>query len=192
VIKRFDHPTFQPLTEAQHENKMMDAIGQTVAQVFIKSATVMGNTVHNAAVKTFAEGIFPGCMSPCHIQPDQMQYTPLEVSMAAALSAPNSQAGTSNSQTPPQVATAASAVTADPIYSTTPPIATSVQDGFAFIFPKGWNPATGFSMHPDFFSTPPKIQFKTSISQPMTSQPDPSATQPMSAQQDVSAMQPNA
>jgi len=47
-------------------------------------------------------------------------------------------------------------------------------------------------MHPDFFSTPPKIQFKTSVSQPMTSQPDPSATQPMSAQQDASAMQLNA
>ena len=47
-------------------------------------------------------------------------------------------------------------------------------------------------MHPDFFSTPPKMQFKTSVSQPMTSQPDPSATQPMSAQQDASAMQSNA
>ena len=112
--------------------------------------------------------------------------------MVAALSAQDSQAGTSNSQTPPQITTATSVVTIDPIYSTTPPIATSVQDGFAFIFPKGWNPATWFGMHPDFFSTPPKIQFKTSVSQPMTSQPDPSATQPMSAQQDASAMQPNA
>ena len=112
--------------------------------------------------------------------------------MAAAITVPNSQAGTSNSQTLPQVTTIASAVIADPIYSTTPPIATSVQDGFAFIFPKGWNPATGFGMCPDFFSTPPKIQFKTSVSQPMTSQPNPSATQPMSAQQDASAMQPNA
>ena len=126
VIKMFDLPTFQPLTKAQHENKMMDAVGQAVAQAFIKSATVMGNTVHNAVVKTLAEGTFLGCMGPCYIQPDQMQYTPLEVSMEAALSAPNSQAGTSNSQTPPQVATTASTVTTDPIYSTTPPIATSV------------------------------------------------------------------
>ena len=91
VIKKFDLPTFQPLTEAQHENKMMDAVGQAVAQAFIKSATVMGNTVHNAVVKTFAEGTFPGCMGPCYIQPDQMQYIPLEVSMATALSAQNSQ-----------------------------------------------------------------------------------------------------
>ena len=116
---------------------MMDAVGQAVAQAFIKSATVMGNTINNAVVKTFAEDTFPGCMGPCYIQPDQMQYIPLEVSMAAALSGPNSQAGTSNSQTPPQVATAASAVTADPIYSTTSPIATSVQDGSASVFPKG-------------------------------------------------------
>jgi len=70
VIKKFDVPTFQPLTEAQHENKMMDAVGQAVAQAFIKSATVMGNTVHNAVVKTFAKGTFPGCMGPCYIQPD--------------------------------------------------------------------------------------------------------------------------
>ena len=50
----------------------------------------MGNTIHNAVVKTFAEGTFPGCMGPCYIQPDQMQYICLEVSMAAAMSAPNS------------------------------------------------------------------------------------------------------
>jgi len=112
--------------------------------------------------------------------------------MAAALSAPNSQAGTSNSQAPPQITTAASTVIAYPIYSTTPPIAASVQDGSASVFSKGWNPATGYGMHSDFFSTPPKMQFKASASQPMTSQPDPSATQPMGTQQDASAMQPNA
>ena len=176
VFKKFDLPTFQPLTEAQHENKMMDAVGQAVAQAFIKIATVMGNTVHNAVVKTFAEGTFPGCMGPCYIQPDQMQYIPWEVSMAAALSAPNSQAGTSNSQAPPQITTAASTVTIDRIYSTTPPIATTVQDGSASVFPKGWNRTTGYGMHPDFFSTPPKMQFKASATQPMTPRNDPSAT----------------
>ena len=103
----------------------------------------MGNAVHNAVVKTFAEGTLPGCMGPYYIQLDQMQYTPLEVSMAAAQSAQDSQAGTSNSQTPPQMTTAASAGTADHIYSTTPPIATTVQDGSTTVFPKGWNPATG-------------------------------------------------
>ena len=142
----------------------------------------MGNTVHNAMVKTFAEVTLPGCMGPCYIQSDHMQYTSLEVSMAAALSAQDSQEGTSNSQTPPQITTAASAGTADPIYSTMPPIATTVQDGSTSVFPKGWNPATGYGMHPDFFSTPPKMQFKASASQPIASQPNPSAVQPMGEQ----------
>ena len=50
VIKKFNLPSFQPLIEAQRDNKMMDAVGQAVAQAFIKSATVMGNTVHNTVV----------------------------------------------------------------------------------------------------------------------------------------------
>ena len=104
--------------------------------------------------------------------------------MAAALSARDSQAGTRNSQTPPQMTTVASAGTADPIYSTTPPIATNVQGGSTFVFPKGWDPVTGYGMHPDFFSTPPKMQFNASASEPIASQPDPSAVQPMGAQQD--------
>ena len=58
--------------------------------------------------------------------------------------------------------TAALAGTVDPIYSTMPPIATTMQDGSASVFPKGWNPDTGYGMHPDFFSTPPKMQFNTS------------------------------
>ena len=112
--------------------------------------------------------------------------------MAAALSAQNSQAGTSNSQNPPQITTATSAVTAYPIYSTTPPISTTVQDGSASVFSKGWNPATGYGKHPDFFSTPPKMQFNASASQPIASQPDPLVVQPMGAQQDASATQLNA
>ena len=35
VIKKFNRPSFQPLTEAQRENKMMDAVGQAVAHAFI-------------------------------------------------------------------------------------------------------------------------------------------------------------
>ena len=90
MIKKSNLPSFQPLIEAQRDNKMIDAVSQAVAQAFVKSATVMGNTVHNAVVKTFAEGMFPGCMGPCYIQPDQMQYTLLEVSIAEALSAQDS------------------------------------------------------------------------------------------------------
>ena len=143
VIKKFDLPSFQPLTEAQRENKMIDAVGQAVAQAFIKSATVMGNTVHNAVVKTFTESTFPGCMGPCYIQPDQMQYVPLEVSMAAALSAQNSQAGTSNSQVPQQTTVTASVATTVPVYTTTSPIPTAIQGGSSSGFPKGWDPTTG-------------------------------------------------
>ena len=54
VIKKFNLPSFHPLTEAQRDKKMIDAVSQAVAQAFVKSATVMGNTVHNTVVKTFA------------------------------------------------------------------------------------------------------------------------------------------
>ena len=59
VVRKFDFPSLQPLTEAQRDNKMIDTVYQAVGQEFIKSATVMGNTVHNAVVKTFAESTFP-------------------------------------------------------------------------------------------------------------------------------------
>ena len=107
--------------------------------------------------------------------------------MAEILSAPNSQTGTSNSQATPQVTTAASAAAADPFYSTAPSITTSVQDGSVSVFPNGWNPATGYGMPPDFFSTPPKMQSNASATQPMTLRNDPSVTQPMGSQQNASA-----
>ena len=67
VIKKSNLPSFQPLIEAQCDNKMIDAVSLAVEQAFVKSATVMGNTVHNAVVKTFAEGTLLGCMGPCYI-----------------------------------------------------------------------------------------------------------------------------
>ena len=189
VIKKFDLPSFQLLTEAQRENKMVDTISQAVAQAFIKSTIVMGNTVHNAVVKTFAEGTFPGCVGPCYIQLDQMNYVPLEVSMAVALSAQNSQPEASNSHASKQATTATSTAPTAPVYSTTPPIPTTMQGGSASGFPKGWNPATGYGVPPDFFTPKSNAQFNASFSQPMAPQPDPSATQPMGSQQDVSAAQ---
>ena len=39
VIKKFNLPSFQPLTEAQWDNKMIDAVSQAVAQAFVKSTT---------------------------------------------------------------------------------------------------------------------------------------------------------
>ena len=137
---------------------MIDAVSQAVAQAFVKSATVIGNTVHNAVVKAFAEGTFP----------DQMQYIPLEVSMAAALSAQNSQAEASNSQASKQETTTTSTATTALVYTTTPPIPTAMQGGYAYGFLKGWNPATRYGMLPDFFTPPPKTQFNALATQPMT------------------------
>ena len=85
-----------------------------------------------------------------------MQYVPLEVSMAAALSAQNSQAEMSNSQAIPQTTTTTFAAKTAPVYMTTPPIPTAVQDGSTSGLPKGWNPMTRYGMHPDFFTTPVK------------------------------------
>jgi hypothetical protein len=112
----------------------------------------MGNTMHNVVVKTFVEGTFPGCMGHCYIQPDQMQYVPLEVSKAATLSAQNSQAETSNSQGSKQATATTSTAPMAPVYSTTPPIPTAVQGGSASRFPKGWNPAIGYGMPPELLT----------------------------------------
>ena len=111
----------------------------------------------------------------------------MEVSMAAALSAPNSQAEASNSQVPPQTTTAASTVMTAPVYMTTSPVPTTMWGGSASGFPKGWDPMTGYGMPPDFFTTPFKTQFNASATQPITPQPDSSATQSMGSQQDASA-----
>ena len=66
-----------------------------------------------------------------------MQYTPLEVFMAAALSAQNSQAEASNSQTPPHNTTTTSTTPAAPIFSTPKAAPTVVQGGSAYGFLKG-------------------------------------------------------
>ena len=41
VIKKFDFPTLQPLTEARHENKMLDMVHQAVGHAFVNHAPVM-------------------------------------------------------------------------------------------------------------------------------------------------------
>ena len=107
--------------------------------------------------------------------------------MAAALSAQNSQTEASNSQAPPQTTTATSTTLDAPIFSTPKAAPTVVQGGSASGFSKGWNPATGYGMPPDFFTSQSNAQFNSSVSQPMAPQHDPSATQPMSSQQDASA-----
>jgi len=167
VVRKFDFPKLHPLSEAQRENKMTDTIYQAVGQAFVKSATVMGNTVHNTVVKTFVEGTFPGCVGPYYIQPDQMNFAPLETAMAAALSAPNSRQETSNSQASTQATTATSTTPAAPIYSTPMHIPTAVQGGSVSGYPKGWNPATGLGMPPELFTPMSTAQFNASVTQPM-------------------------
>ena len=41
VVKKFDFPALQPLTEAQRDNKMVDMVYRAVGQAFINSAPVM-------------------------------------------------------------------------------------------------------------------------------------------------------
>ena len=107
--------------------------------------------------------------------------------MVVALSAQNSHAEASNSQASKQETAATSTVTTTPVYTTTSPIPMAVQGGSAPGFPRGWNPAPGYGMPPDFFTTPPKTQFNASATQPMSPHSNPSATQPMGSQQDASA-----
>ena len=52
VVKKFDFPTIQPLTEVQLENQMLDMVHHVVGHAFISHSPVMTNTVHNAVVKT--------------------------------------------------------------------------------------------------------------------------------------------
>ena len=159
---------------------MTDTIYQAVGQAFIKSATVMGNIVHNVVVKAFAEGMFPGCVGPSLIQPNQMNFVPLEAAVVATLSATDSRPETSNNQTSMQTTAVTSPHLQNPVYSTPPPVPTAVQGGSVSGFPKGWNPATGLGMPPEFF---------TPIS---TAQSNALATQPIASQQNASAAQPTA
>ena len=41
VVKKFDFPTLQPLTETQCENKMLDMVHQAVGHAFVNHAPVM-------------------------------------------------------------------------------------------------------------------------------------------------------
>ena len=158
---------------------MTDTIYQAVGQAFIKSATVMGNIVHNVVVKAFAEGMFPGCVGPSLIQPNQMNFVPLEAAVVATLSATDSRPETSNNQASTQTNAMMSPHQQNPIYSTPPPVPTTVQGGSASGFPRGWNPAIELGMPPEFFALISTAHSIASATQPMTPQLNASATQPM-------------
>ena len=76
VIKKFDFPTLQPLTEVQCENKVLDMVHQAVGQAFVSHAPIMTNSVHNAVVKTLHEGGLQGYMGPAYQQASQMVFAP--------------------------------------------------------------------------------------------------------------------
>ena len=67
VIKKFDFPAIQPLTEAQRENRVLDMVHQAVGHTFVSHAPIMTNSVHNAVVKALHEGgitrIHRACLS---------------------------------------------------------------------------------------------------------------------------------
>ena len=52
VVKEFDFPALQSLTEVQRENRMLDMVHQAVGHAFVSHAPVMTNTVHNVMIKT--------------------------------------------------------------------------------------------------------------------------------------------
>ena len=107
-----------------------------------------------------------------------MNYVPLEVSTAAALSAQNSQPEASNSQASTQATTATSTTPAAPIYSTPTAVPIAVQGGSASGYPKGWNLCTGLGMPPELFTASSAAQFNASATQPMTPQQSASVAQP--------------
>ena len=76
--------------------------------------------------------------------------------MVVALSAQNSQPEAFYSQASKQETATTSTAPTIPVYMTTPSIRATMQGGSASGLPKGWNPATGYGMPPEFFTPPPK------------------------------------
>jgi hypothetical protein len=136
VFKKFDFPTLQPLTEAQRENKMLDAVHQAVNHAFINYAPVMTHTMHNAVVKMLGERAFKGYKGPCYVQPNQMGFIPMGSTMdplafgigqrrSESVSEPiqMSTTGVTLPSTSPATTTTNSPA---PVYSTTPPLTSTL------------------------------------------------------------------
>ena len=45
MVKKFDFPTLQPLTEVQRENRMLDMVHQAVGNAFVCHVLIMTNSV---------------------------------------------------------------------------------------------------------------------------------------------------
>jgi len=52
VVKKFNLPDVQSLTEVQRDNKIFDMVHQAVGQAFVNYGPVMSHTMHNAVIRT--------------------------------------------------------------------------------------------------------------------------------------------
>ena len=60
LVKKFDFPSLQSLTEVQRENMMLDMVHRAVGHAFVNHAPVMTNSVHNVVVKMLYEKGYQG------------------------------------------------------------------------------------------------------------------------------------
>ena len=91
MIKKFDLPALQPLTEAQRENRILDMVHQVVGQAFVNHSNVMTNSLRNAVVKTLHEWGLQGYMGPPYQQASQMVFAPTGSATAVPPIVPQSQ-----------------------------------------------------------------------------------------------------
>ena len=136
----------------------------------------MTRTVHNAVIGTISGSAGQGYMGSVYHQPSQFNFTPVG---SATLTPPSASLPQPNGATlPPQT---------DTVFTSSPPITTTVPGGSASGFPLGWDPVTGFGMPPEAFVPSSSGQNNTVTSQQMDQQQSVSSSQPMT--QNTSASQ---
>jgi hypothetical protein len=120
----------------------------------------MANYVHNAILKTLQDGGLFGFVGLVHQQASQMAFAPTGLATATPLIDPQAQEKGDVGATQPIGTTASSQFT--PVYTRSTPMATHAQGNFMTGFPVGWNPATGYGMHPEYMVS-------SSVGQPSSS-----------------------
>ena len=100
VVKKFDLPNVQPLTDVQRDNRMLDMVHQAVGQAFINHGPVITHTVHNAVIRTLNGSAGQDYVGPVYHQPNQFNFAPVGSTTVVPLSASSSQPA--NATLPPQ------------------------------------------------------------------------------------------
>jgi len=177
VIKKFDFPALQPLTEAQHENRILDMVHQAVGQAFVSHAPIMANCIHNDVVKTLHEGGLQGYRGPAYQQASHMVFAPTGSATTMPPIVPQSHAEGSIRVSQPTGSTVPPHFS--PVFTNSTPMTTSVLGGFMLGYPVRWDPAIGLGMPPEFFIPSTVGQASSSASQPATEQTNASASQPI-------------